>query len=181
MTGENQALIEIVRRCQRPLARLLEHFVTVIVAALVLDVLWGVISRFVLGSPSRWTEEVAIFLLIWLSLLGAAVAFRRRQHLGVDYFVGKLDPGAAKLLRIVTVLIVALFASWVMIYGGAVLVVDTLRAGQRTPALGILMGYVYLAVPLSGVFFVLFCLDQIASELKAEADDRLTQDSHETV
>ena len=123
----------------------------------------------------------AIFLLIWLSLLGAAVAFRRRQHLGVDYFVGKLDPGAAKLLRIVAVLIVALFASWVMIYGGTVLVVETLRLGQRTPALGLLMGYVYLAVPLSGIFFVLFCLDQIASELQADADDGSAHDRHETI
>jgi TRAP-type C4-dicarboxylate transport system permease small subunit len=174
-------VLKILRRCESVLARILEYVVTVIVAALVLDVLWGVVSRFVLGSPSRWTEEVAIFLLIWVSLLGAAVAFRGRHHLGVDYFVGKLDPGASKLLRIVTVLVVVLFTSWVMVYGGTGLVVETLRSGQRTPALGMLMGYVYLAVPVSGVFFVLFCLDHIASELSAGADDRSALDRQETI
>jgi TRAP-type C4-dicarboxylate transport system permease small subunit len=64
------------------LVRLLEWIVIVVVAALVLDVLWGVFSRFVLRSPSRWTEEVATILLIWVSLLGAAVAFGRNEHWG---------------------------------------------------------------------------------------------------
>ena len=61
--------------------RALEWLTTGIFAALVLDVLWGVISRYVLGSQSRWTEELAIYLLVWVSLLGATLVFRERAHL----------------------------------------------------------------------------------------------------
>jgi TRAP-type C4-dicarboxylate transport system permease small subunit len=141
--------------------RLLEGFVIVAVAALVLDVLWGVCSRFVLRDPSGWTVEVATMLLIWVSLLGAAVAFSRNEHLGVDYLVKKLDPDAGHLLAIVSQLVVIYFAAAVMVYGGYVLVHETLQAGQVSPALGVKIGYVYLAVPVSGVFIILFCLERI--------------------
>lgn len=139
----------------------LEKSVAMIVAALVLDVLWGVCTRFLLATPSRWTEEVATFLLMWVALLGAAVAFGRREHLGIDYFVHKLDPSARQLAEICVEIIVIAFAASCMVYGGYMLVSETLRAGQVTPALGIRMGYVYLAVPLSGVCIIVFCLERI--------------------
>jgi TRAP-type C4-dicarboxylate transport system permease small subunit len=75
---------------KKVLDRLLEVLVMVVMAVLVLDVLWQVFTRLVLKDPSTWTEELAIFMLIWVSLLGAAVALGRGAHLGIDYFVGKL-------------------------------------------------------------------------------------------
>ena len=57
------------------LDRFLECLVMVSVTVLVLDVLWQVFTRFVLRDASSWTEELATFLLIWVSLLGAAVAW----------------------------------------------------------------------------------------------------------
>jgi TRAP-type C4-dicarboxylate transport system permease small subunit len=143
------------------LTRLLEWIVIVAVAALVLNVLWGVCSRFVLRSPSRWTEEVATMLLIWVSLLGAAVAFSRHEHLGVDYLVKKFDPAARRLMAVVVQLLVAAFAAAVMVGGGYVLVKETLDVGQLSPALGLRIGLVYLAVPVSGTFILLFCLERI--------------------
>ena len=154
---------------------LLEQFVVLIVAALVLDVLWGVFTRFLLGAPSRWTEEVATFLLIWVALLGAAVAFSRNQHLGLDYFVKKLDAQAQCLLGIVAQLVVILFAGLAMVQGGYTLVSETLQSGQVTPALGIKMGFVYMAVPVSGIFIVLFCLERVI-ELLANCDNIDEQD-----
>ncbi|RUL87855.1 TRAP transporter small permease [Tautonia sociabilis] len=136
-------------------------------AALVLVVLWGVGSRFVLNAPSRWTEEVAIFLLMWVALLGAAVAFRRRQHLGVDALVGVLHPAARLLLAMVGQVLVAVFALAVLIVGGAVLVRETLEAGQVTPATGLPMGYVYLAAPISGAFILLFAVERFVGLARA--------------
>lgn len=153
------------------LVRLLEWIVIIVVAALVLDVLWGVCSRFVLRSPSRWTEEVATILLIWVSLLGAAVAFGRNEHLGIDYLVNKFDPSARRLMAIIAQLLVAVFAGAVMVYGGYVLVSETLRAGQLSPSLGIRVGHVYLAVPVSGTFILLFCLERILELLSGRADE----------
>ncbi len=161
----------MVVRFKQQLTWLLEHSVVLLVAALVLDVLWGVCTRFILGAPSRWTEEVATFLLIWVALLGAAVAFSRGEHLGLDYFVKKLHPEAQLLLAVVVQGLIIAFASSAMVFGGYVLVSETLQVGQVTPALGIKMGYVYLAVPVSGVFIILFCLERTLELLTTRADD----------
>lgn len=140
-------------------------------ALLVLDVLWGVASRYILGHQSRWTEELALFLLIWVSMLGAAVVYEEKAHLGVDYFVGKLDAPAQRWAGLMVDFIVMLFSLLVLVYGGWVLVVETLKAGQVSTALGMPMGYVYMAVPISGVFFVLFGLGQIAAIVLEKAEE----------
>ncbi|MCA9192308.1 MAG: TRAP transporter small permease [Planctomycetales bacterium] len=137
-------------------ARLLESSVTLCVAILVLDVLWGVISRFVLAEPSRWTEELAQYLLMWVALLGAAVGFQRGQHLGLDYFVQKMPVEVRSLVGVFGQICIIAFASLAMIWGGYVLVSETLKSGQVTPALEIHMGWVYLAVPISGVAIAFF-------------------------
>lgn len=167
----------MVIRIKQQLTWLLEQAVVLIVAALVLDVLWGVCTRFVLGEPSRWTEEMATFLLIWVAMLGAAVAFSRNEHLGLDYFANKLDLEVQKLLAIFVQTLIILFAASAMVFGGYVLVTETLRAGQVTPALGIKMGYVYLAVPVSGLFIVLFCLERLGELLTTANDGEPTTQS----
>ncbi len=50
------------------IVRGLEWFIIALFALLVLDVLWGVFSRYVPGiRPSDWTEELAVYLLVWVS------------------------------------------------------------------------------------------------------------------
>lgn len=166
---------DLFQTLKRAIIWLLEQAVIVTVAMLVLDVLWGVFTRFLMDSPSRWTEEVATFLLIWVSLLGAAVAFDRQEHLGVDYFVQKLDLASQRILRMVVQLVVFTFVAAAMVYGGYVLVSETLQSGQLTPALEIKMGYVYLAVPVSGMFIMLTCLERMVELLTEHG--RITEDS----
>jgi len=124
----------------------------------------------VLGEQSRWTEELAIYLLVWVSLLGASLTYAEKGHLGVDYFVGKLDPDAQRMAAVVVELCVLVFALYPLGYGGWVLVVDTLSSGQVSPALGIGMGYVYLAVPLCGAFFALFATEHLWRLLLGKAN-----------
>ena len=146
----------VFKSIKKVLDRSLEILVIVVVGVLVVDVLWQVFTRFVLRNPSTWTEELAVFMLIWVSLLGAAVALNRGAHLGIDYFVGKLSPRKRLYTEVFVFLCISLFSLSVMVYGGIDLVVRTLQLGQLSPALGIKVGYVYLAVPISGFFLVLY-------------------------
>jgi TRAP-type C4-dicarboxylate transport system permease small subunit len=146
----------VFRSIKKVLDRSLELLVVMVVAVLVVDVLWQVFTRFILKNPSTWTEELAVFMLIWVSLLGAAVALNRGAHLGIDYFVGKLSPRKKLFTEIFVFLCVAVFSLTVMVIGGIELVGNTLRLEQVSPALGIKVGYVYMAVPISGFFLVLY-------------------------
>ena len=87
----------------------LEILVMVVMAILLIDVLWQVFARKVMEKPSEYTQELAIFLLIWVALLGAAVALGRGAHLGIDYFVGKLSPTTRLCTEIFVFLCIAIF------------------------------------------------------------------------
>jgi TRAP-type C4-dicarboxylate transport system permease small subunit len=144
------------------IVRLLELFVIALFASLVLTVLWGVISRYVPGiRPSSWTEELAIYQLVWVSLFGAALAFRANGHLGVDYFVGKLDPSARRAAFYVAEFSVLFFSAFALCFGGWMLVSQTLAANQITAVLQWRIGYLYSAVPLSGLFICAFSIEHM--------------------
>jgi TRAP-type C4-dicarboxylate transport system permease small subunit len=152
-------------KVKKVLDQTLEVLVMVVVAVLAIDVLWQVFTRYVLKHPSSWTEELAVFLLIWVALLGAAVALNRGAHLGIDYFVGKLNKKTRLHTEIFAFFCIACFAFCVMLLGGIDLVQTTFHLEQESPALGIKMGYVYLAIPISGCFMLLYSVLAFAERL----------------
>jgi TRAP-type C4-dicarboxylate transport system permease small subunit len=151
-----------LHRGWQAMARGLELLTITLFSVLVLNVLWGVISRYWPGiPPSDWTEELGIYLLVWVSLLGSALTYRDRGHLGVDFLVSHFDPAARRLSAIFVELCVIAFAGFALCYGGYLLVTETLTSGQLTPVLQWKTGYFYVVVPLSGVFFVAFAIEHL--------------------
>jgi TRAP-type C4-dicarboxylate transport system permease small subunit len=140
------------------LNKLIDLTAIFIMAVLVLDVVWQVISRYIFKNPSAWTEELAGFLLIWAGLLGACIAHREKAHLGIDYFVDKFSVHHQDLIRILVSILTAVFALAVLSAGGFQLVCITFMTNQYAPALGIPMGYIYLILPLSGILVAVYSL-----------------------
>ena len=159
----------MIGKAKKALVAALEFLLVVAVAALVVDVVWGVFSRYALGAQTKWTEELARFLLVWVAMLGSAVAFGRKAHLGVDYLVEKFEPAVRKWATALAHVVVLVFAIVIFVYGGSVVVKDALQLEQMTPALGWKMGYVYSVLPLSGFFMVLFALDNLVESLRGAA------------
>jgi len=155
--------MKILFKLRQYLIKVLEFVVIVITALLVMDVTWQVFTRFILKTPSTWTEELATMLLMWMALLGAGVAFHRKGHLGVDYFVNKLSPQYKTAVELIVYLVIACFAIIVM-YGGYRIVAFTLLTNQLSAALQIKMGYVYLSLPISGFFIFILSLETVLAK-----------------
>lgn len=153
-------------KIKRTLDWLLEAGLAAAMATMALAVIWQVFTRFVIHHPSSWTEELAIFLLIWIGLLGSAVALRRKAHLGIDVVVNRFPSRARHLSAVFVYLCVILFSVSVLVYGGSRMVAVVLMNRQVSPALGIQMGYVYLALPISGLFITLYGIEFIVHEIK---------------
>lgn len=136
-------------------------FLIILMAALVVDVTWQVLSRFILGVPSSVTEELARFLLVWIGLLGAAYAFRTHAHLGLDILTSKLPIGKRVRAEILSQFMSFAFAASVMVYGGISLVKLQLILGQTSAALEIKMGYVYIVLPLAGILICIYAIDNM--------------------
>ena len=165
-------------KAKKALDKTLELLVTVSMGVLVVDVVWQVLTRYLLKNPSSWTEELATFLMVWVGLLGASVALNRGAHLGIDYLVVKLSPKYALCASLFVFAIIAVFSLLVMVIGGAQLVHRTLATNQVSPALGLKMGYVYLAIPISGFFLVIYSLELFINTLVALIKHRPAEGPH---
>ena len=110
----------------------LELSLIFLMAFLVVDVLWQVLSRYILVSPSSVTDELAGYLLIWVGLLGAAYVSGKNEHLAIDLLLQHMRPSRRKLLRLFIFLIVFLFAVFVLIVGGAWLVYTRFHLDRKS-------------------------------------------------
>lgn len=152
------------------LIRGLEGLIILMVAVLTLTVLWGVLTRFVLGHQAPYTDELARILLVWISMVGAALAFGEKAHLGVDFFVNLMHVEARKVLAVLVQVVIIALAITVFVMGGWGLAMGQMQ--QELPTLHPLTrGMVYLALPLSGVFILLFALESLVTILRTPASD----------
>jgi tripartite ATP-independent transporter DctM subunit len=102
-----------VRRSAFMIDMLIGHTVEFVGAMLVLAetciLFAGVVSRYVFNSPIIWTDELATFLFLWLSMLGAVVALRRDGHMRLTTFATRVGPKWGGWLATVAALVVVVF------------------------------------------------------------------------
>ena len=128
-----------------------------------LDVLFQVFSRYILGTSFTWTEEFARFSLIWLTILGAAYLNAKREHLSMDFLYQRFSVSNKKKAAILIELFIFLFALIVMVIGGGNLVYTTLHLEQLSGTLRIPLGYVYAIMPFSGLLIMSFSVYHISN------------------
>ncbi|MBT8185206.1 MAG: TRAP transporter small permease [Eudoraea sp.] len=151
-----------MERIYRILIRTIETLLVVIFGLLVIDVVWQVVSRYVVGQSSSFTEEFARFSLIWLTVLGAAyINGCKGGHLSMDFLLSKLPEEKRIKRQKVIQILMALFALIIMVLGGGNLVYITLTLGQISSALQVPLGIVYSIVPISGVVIIFFSIYNI--------------------
>ena len=145
-----------MRKFQHKLNRVLEVFLVFLMTVLVLDVLWQVFSRYLLSSPSSFTDELAGFLLIWVGVLGAAYVAGRKEHLAIDILIQRSPPARQRLLLYLIHSLIFLFALSVMVTGGMVLMYTRFILQVKSAALQLPLGYVYIVLPISGLIIMYY-------------------------
>ncbi|MBJ7882513.1 TRAP transporter small permease [Gelidibacter salicanalis] len=128
---------------------------------MVLNVLWQVFTRFVMGAPSSFTDELARYLMIWIGVLGAAYISGRRMHVAIDLLPMRLNKEKQVKLKIFVNCIIILFCFAALVVGGLRLVYITSILDQRSPALQIPLSVVYAIIPISGALIIYYKLSDI--------------------
>ncbi len=121
-----------------------------------------VITR-VFFTALSWSEEITCFLLVYASLVGAAVAFKRGSHIAVTFIVENLPAGVQKALAILVHLLGISFFGVIAIYG--ILLMKT-ESQQTSPAMMIPMMWVYFIFPVLGGVIILHLLAGLGQTLK---------------
>ena len=161
-----------VHRAFRQVKRALGGLLFVIFALLVADVLWQVLARYVLNTSFSFTEELARFLLIWLSIIGAAYLNAERAHLSMDFLFMRLSAENKRKASVFAEGVIFLFALLVMVVGGANLVYTTLYLDQLSGTMQIPLGYVYAVLPACGLLIMSFSVYHIGNLLNPKSDEQ---------
>lgn len=154
-----------------------KNILVFLMGMLVIVVVWQVFSRYILNAPSTNTDELARFLLIWVSLLGAAYFSGKNMHIAINVLPERLSPPNRKKLNILINLIIISFVFAVFVIGGGMLVYYTYTYLQLTPTLQIPMAVVYLIGPLSGLLIIYYKLADIIGLLKSDPEQ--VEESHQ--
>ncbi|MFT6933692.1 MAG: TRAP-type C4-dicarboxylate transport system permease small subunit [Maribacter sp.] len=144
--------------------KLLATFLVIIMTAMVLNVLWQVASRFILGSPSSFTDELARYLMIWVGILGAAYVSGQNMHVAIDVLPRRLNEQTQKKLLFIVRLLIILFCLGAMVVGGLRLVYITHVLDQKSPALQVPLSLVYVVIPISGLLIIYYKISDILKD-----------------
>ena len=127
-----------------------------------------VLFRYVFNQSLFWSEELARYLLVWLSFLGASVAYRRKAHPGIDMLQAKLPVTLQKIAAII-VHGASLSLFFVMILFGYRFAYFVRL--QISPALYLPKWIIFSIVPISGCILMLHGINFLLQELAGERRD----------
>lgn len=140
-------------------------FTTVLAFVLTVAILGSILTqiffRYLLNAPLSWTDETAIFLFVWITLLFASICVRERIHARFTAFVNMMP---AKVSLALDKLIMAGIAA----FGVAMVYISPemleLVWNNRSPAVHYPMQFLYFAVPLHAAFIVVHAVANIFIE-----------------
>ena len=116
------------------LAKCVEQVMIMLTVMMVSLVSYQVFQRYVLHYTPPWSEELAVYLMIWFGVIGMAAGVRRHSHMALNYFADLMPTSVQTVLEYFKYVITIIYAS-ILAYEGMKMVLLTSR--QSSPAMGI--------------------------------------------
>ncbi len=134
-----------------------------------LAMLHSVITRYVFKQPTVWQTETSIYLLIFVTFVGAAFGLKHHAHVGVDLLVERLPSRPQLVVRLVTA-VLALLVVLAVVWTSGHTWYEAYEGGFRTPtALRAPLSVVYAILPLGMVLvacqYLAFIIEAVQSLL----------------
>lgn len=153
-----------MKALRNTLTKLLNALAGISFIAMVLLTCWQVFTRYVLKSPSTWSEELVSYLFAWASLFGASLVTSERGHMNIPVIVDRFAEPVRKALAIFGEIVAFAFSAIILVYGGVQ--ITQLAMGQMTSSLGVAVGVFYIALPVCGVFNMIYTVLNIVDIVK---------------
>lgn len=128
-------------------------------------IFWQVVCRYVLKGSLPWSEELSRYLLVWTGFIGGAYGVRLGAHIGVEAFTLLLPKKAQSILKMFVIICLIILCCIIFRFG-CTIVGTQLSKHQLSPAMRIPMGYMYAAIPVGMVFFVIRYIQSFFDEIK---------------
>ncbi len=164
-----------IARVRGGLGAVLATVAGVLLVLMTFLVLYQVFTRYVLGTPAAFTEELVRYALIWTSFISAAYAFLHRKHMALVFVRDRLPEGPRRGFLIGSDVLVLLFAVIVLVVGGTMLALSARH--DYSALLGISRGLVYAIAPVAGLAITFAQVLNIWEDVAGEPVDVETEGS----
>lgn len=145
----------------------LEKLISILLGTLMLVSLFlGVVFRYVFDSPLIWSDETAIYSLVWLTFIGGSMAIKRQESAAVSLLMDKISGSLKVILMAISLLAVILFATLILYLSVKWLSSPTILL-QKSNSMKMPMIIAYLSVPVSFVFILIHSLNLFVSNFKS--------------
>jgi TRAP-type C4-dicarboxylate transport system permease small subunit len=134
----------------------------VLILFMALEVITAVFFRYVLFAPLRWGEELARLVMIWIGMLGIAIALKDGEHIGIETVVSHLSKRQRAWCNLVSYLFISIFLVLLFYFG----LLQAIRAWNIIlPGLLIPWTWPMLAVPCAAVVQLVHLIPMILDEI----------------
>lgn len=107
----------------------------------------SVLARYAFHNPLIWSDELAVMVFLWLSMLGATLALRRGEHLRLTTVASIVSPAQRQVMEASAAVLSALFAFALVVYGTGYAADEAL---VTSPGLNISAAWRAAALPIGG-------------------------------
>ena len=155
----------VLRQTSAALSRVSEKTVRYalvgMVTVMTILIIIQVFLRYIFLYSLSWSEEVARYLMIWVSFLGASLAMKYGFHIGVEFVMTRIPEKTRAWVNLVAKLGILLFLVFFTVGGFRV---SWSVRDQDSPALLFSMAYAYLSAPVGGVFMIIQLLCSVVED-----------------
>jgi len=139
--------MQFLLRLQKMLIRIEEYIAAWLLIAMTTVVFWGILERFVIRGGFGFTDELSRYISIWAVFFGGCLGVVKNAHIGVEVFVKPLPQKFQRPLAVLANLLCMVFMGLAAWHGWDYFI-RLSNTTQTSPAMGVPMYLVFLAVPI---------------------------------
>ncbi|MBO8163499.1 MAG: TRAP transporter small permease [Brevibacillus sp.] len=151
--------MNILRRISDTLFAIEKLAAIILISVMLCSLVAGVMFRYVLNSPLAWSDEVAIFALVWITFIGGSMGIKLEQAASVTIFTDFLKGRSKEIIFTIGWGIVFVFCLFLLIYSWAWIMSPSIGV-QKSSSLQLPMIYPYLSVPVGLSFLTVHTLSK---------------------
>lgn len=164
---------------------LISYLAMIFLVIMILIVSTTVLTRYLFNFTFRWSDEVALLMMIWFGFLGMAIGVKQSVHLSIEFFMSLFpDKYQGFIYRIENVLVGSF--GYLLIKNGWALYKRA--EGTVLPATQWPRGLLFISLPTAGVFILIYSIFQffgvlenkssIVDESEFDEDDEILKEGN---
>jgi TRAP-type C4-dicarboxylate transport system permease small subunit len=153
--------VTCLKRLSDGVDRVVTWFVVIMLLGLTAVVTMQIIAR-VFFEAFSWTEELSRYLLVWSTFFGASMGFKRGSHVAITFVVDRFSGRSRQWVLVLIHTLSILFFFVGIVYGIQMI---HQQVFQISPAMGLSMRVVYLAIPLGFATMVIHVFPLLLDEI----------------